>query len=144
MKNIATKKIVLWGSLAGTLAFFVLGSSWTYQYCFQTGHCWRLWEVIEIIMPLFVFVLFVFLFSLITYKMREEVFRAWWNFARWWVPLSIFLTLIMPGSSGGGFGIPSIFDKEFLAFILAALFFIISLVIIVRKSLKLRGEWNKK
>lgn len=72
--------------------------------------------------------------------MREEVFRAWFNFAKWWIPISIFLTLIMPGGSGGGFGIPSIFDKEFLAFVLAALFIIISLIIIITKSLKLRKK----
>jgi len=34
----------------------------------------------------------VFLFSLITYKMREEMFQAWWRFARWFVPVIIVVT----------------------------------------------------
>ncbi|MBI5003526.1 hypothetical protein HZC00_00315 [Candidatus Kaiserbacteria bacterium] len=64
--------------------------------------------------------------------MREEVFRAWLRFAYWWVPLSIVLTLITPGGSGG-FGIPNVIDQETVAFVFASLFSIISLIIIIRK-----------
>src|SRR3989338_2165139 len=27
------------------------------------------------------------IFTFLTYRMRDEVFRAWWNFARWIIPL---------------------------------------------------------
>lgn len=142
MKTMTMKKIIFLGSGAGFILYLIV--MFLRDYCFVRGHCRGLWyflaphtDSIESFLFLFPF---IFLFSLITHKMREEVFRAWFNFAKWWIPISIFLTLIMPGGSGGGFGIPSIFDKEFLAFVLAALFIIISLIIIITKSLKLRKK----
>ncbi|MEK7068888.1 MAG: hypothetical protein AAB947_00735 [Patescibacteria group bacterium] len=78
----------------------------------------------------------LFLFSLITYKMREKVFRAWLHFAYWWVPLSIVLTFLSRG--GGGFGMPNVFDQEFVAFVFSALFFIVSLLIIAWKYIATR------
>ncbi len=41
----------------------------------------------------------LFLFSLITYKMSEGVFQAWWRFARVFVPLAMFLILITPANT---------------------------------------------
>jgi len=37
----------------------------------------------------FIFLIPIFIFSLITYKMREEVFQSWWRFARWFAPVII-------------------------------------------------------
>lgn len=137
-----TKKIVLW---VGLIAFFcgvgILFANdyggFSCHYYTANGHTVKYCETgFFTLLPLAT----TFLLSLITYKMRDEVFLAWLRFAYWWIPLSMFFTLITPGSSGGGFGIPSVFDKEFLAFILSALFFIISLVIIVRKALTLRNK----
>ena len=72
------------------------------------------------------------LLSLITYKMRDEVFRAWWRFARWWVPVIIVVTLLLENAGGGGtLGM----NKDFTAFILIILYSILiitSLVKIVR------------
>lgn len=79
----------------------------------------------------------ILIFSLLTYKMHERVFRTWLRFAYWWVPLSIILTLITPDGSGG-WGIPSVIDRGFVAFIFAALFTIISLIIIVWKFVATR------
>ena len=42
--------------------------------------------------------------SLVTYKMRDEVFHAWWNFARWLVPVIIVATLLLNSASDGGGG----------------------------------------
>ena len=44
----------------------------------------------------------LFLLSLITYRMKDEVFRAWWRFARWWVPVIIAVTLFVQNAGGGG------------------------------------------
>lgn len=82
-------------------------------------------------MLLFVFP-FVFLFSIITYFLKESVFRSWVNFAKWWVPLQIFLVLITPESSGGYF--VSLIDKQFVAIILSGVFATISLIIVIWKS----------
>lgn len=37
-----------------------------------------------------------FIFTLITYKMRDEVYRAWLRFSLIWVPLSMFLIFLAP------------------------------------------------
>ncbi len=45
----------------------------------------------------------IFFLSLITYRMKEEIFRAWWNFARWLVPVIIIATItiqFMPRNGG--------------------------------------------
>ena len=77
----------------------------------------------------------VFLFSLITYPLREETFRSWLRFAKWWVPMSMLLVLITPDGQGGGY-MPSLIDKQVVAFLTSVVFIIISTVIIVYRSLK--------
>lgn len=95
--------------------------------------CWSSFKDIKDIVDPFIFLFpLILLFSLLTYKMREEVFRSWLHFAYWWVPLSIILTLITPDGSGG-WGIPNVIDRGFVAFIFAALFTIISLIVIAWK-----------
>lgn len=91
--------------------------------------------VFLIAMLLYVFP-FVFLFSLITYYLPEAVFRAWVNFAKWWVPIQILLVYLTPESSGGYFVV--LMDKQFAAIILSGLFVLISLGIIVWKSIAAR------
>lgn len=84
------------------------------------------------------------LLSLITYKMREEVFRAWWGFARWWVPVIIVVTLLLQNAGGGGGigiggAVSGAFDVLFLG-IFYAILVITSLVKIVRAYLKTKGS----
>lgn len=43
--------------------------------------------------------LFVFLFSLITYKMKEKVFQAWFRFTRMFLPVALVLILLAPSYS---------------------------------------------
>jgi hypothetical protein len=51
----------------------------------------------------------VFIFSLITYKLPEQVFRYWWKFAVWFVPLIIVATTWVDTlHSGGGWGTPDL------------------------------------
>ncbi len=117
------------------LSFFLFNEKWCYvgticntmeRYASQNL------TILYYLIPL------ILLFSLLTYKMHEKVFRAWISFAYWWVPLSIVLTLLAGGGSGGGFGMPNVFDREFVAFIFSALFFIISLIIILWKYVATR------
>jgi len=67
------------------------------------------------------------LFSLITYRMKDDVFTTWIGFAKWWVPLTIFLTLIALGSDGSFFPV----DKGRIAFVMTALFTALSFCIVV-------------
>lgn len=86
--------------------------------------------------------LLLFLFSLITYKMRDEVFHEWWNFARWWVPIIIFTTLCIenigiggryPMANGSSLSVYYIYHAQFLIYtILYATLVVTSIVKIVR------------
>lgn len=77
----------------------------------------------------------LFLFSLITYKMREEVFQSWFRFARIYIPASIALILLAPSYSSNWM-FP--YDKGRAAFLFSSLFIIISIVkiILARRPLK--------
>ena len=81
----------------------------------------------------------VFLFSLVTYFLREEVFQVWMRFAKWWIPLSIFFVLIMPDGQGGGY-MPSLIDKQTIAFLMSSIFILVSLTKIISKSIELRKK----
>ncbi len=78
--------------------------------------------------------LVVFPFSLITYKMREEVFEAWRDFSYWWIPLSIFLVLITPE----GNSVIMSWGKEIPAIGMSALYVLISVIIIMYKYRSLK------
>ena len=81
----------------------------------------------------------IFILSLITYKMQDEVFRAWWGFARWWVPVIIAVTLFLQNAGGGGgWGLGSGGFDILILSIFYAIFVITSLVKIVRAYLKTR------
>ncbi len=38
----------------------------------------------------------LFIFSFVTYRMREEIYQAWFRFTRWWIPLSMLAIFIAP------------------------------------------------
>lgn len=109
MKNFGTKKNVL--SVSGIVTLFILflfmlGS----DFCYTNPACYgftksRVFDALndDNVMITFIFIP-LFLLSLITYRMPDDVFRAWWNFARFMVPIIVLATLLvnmMP--SGGGF-----------------------------------------
>jgi hypothetical protein len=128
MKNWGTKRGVLLVGLVGTLligALFVLAAT---DFCYQSNPCTSFfvnvhpWSLVSYIF----FTPLVFLLSLLTYRMHDEVFRAWWNFARFMVPIIMLATLLvnmMP--SGGGF-----FNMDGLIylFVIAPLYAILILV----------------
>jgi len=91
--------------------------------------CRKTADLIQMIFGIFPF---VFLFSLITYKMRDEVFQAWWRFARFFVPVIMLVTfLINSRSRSGGMGISGAIAGSFDMFIIGlfyAIFIITSLV----------------
>lgn len=72
---------------------------------------------------------FIFLLSLITYKLRDDVFRAWWGFVRWWSLIIIAVTIGLSNLSGGGtLGM----NNDFTAFILIILYSILGIVSLVK------------
>ncbi len=84
---------------------------------------------------------FVFLFSLITYFLKEEIFHAWSKFTYVWVPISMFLVFIIPRGGGNG-AFPSLIDNQLMAILMSGLFVIISIIMIIWLSVKY--YWFKK
>lgn len=75
----------------------------------------------------------------ILYFLREEVFRSWFRLMKWYTPFAT-ISVILSNGSHGGWGIGNIFAPEFVIMWSAGLFFVISLILIVYKSYRLRKE----
>ena len=83
--------------------------------------------------------------SLILLFLRREVFMAWVKFAAVGFPLMLAILLYTYNNkpTSGGFGLAGLISDEMLATVfLPALFFIISLVVIIVKSRKLRKSFS--
>ncbi len=143
MKNLGTKKNILrillsYLLLVGIFVSYALISSCpTGQYCNKTIGGF-LGLVIVILAPL----LIVLPFSLVTYKMRDEVFEHWRNFSLWYIPTLIVLTQIVVNgeSAGGGFGgVVSSWFMGILILFLVIIYILTSITLIVKK----RAEFKK-
>lgn len=128
-----TKKNVFLLAIGGTIIFFLSAFQKEIGFC---GHIYNnCWDIIDLIWPPFmIFLPFAFL-SLLTYRMRDEIFRAWTAFAVWWVPLSMFVTFIAPEEIRGSISVPV---KWPIAVLCAGVFLLVSLVIILWKHYSLK------
>jgi hypothetical protein len=80
----------------------------------------------------------LFFFSLITYFMRDEVFKLWVKFALPATATSMLLIFLTKDSTPGGFGPQIAFGKGDVALATTALFVLISIGIIVFALIKNR------
>lgn len=135
-----SKKNVLVISTIGSLIFFVwdyIGNSSLCNFLFaegRLGSCPFTLASLEVLLIPFIPLLIL---SLITFKMREEVYHAWFRFARWWVPLSIVLIFISPEYSADQmFRI----EKGSVALLTSVIFIIVSVILIVWKYFAMRGK----
>jgi len=85
----------------------------------------------DMITSLLSFALPLTVFSLITYKMRDEVYRAWLRFSHWWIPLSFALVLF--SSSYKPANIVGISNQTFFGVLAWGLYIIISIALIIWK-----------
>ena len=126
MKNLLTKKNVLVCSsfyVFYLVIIFAFGGK-----CYNVHWCHAyLNNLLNLIAIVFLPFLPLFLFSLITYFMRNEVYQAWWKLTRFWIPLSIFLVLLMPEDNGAFLPI----DKGHVAILMSGLFAVLSTIIIL-------------
>src|SRR3989338_6971429 len=112
MKNFVTKKNISLAALALLGVFFVITNPIMFGLCqsistYDTGTKYCNYSVVDIVpegISLLIFFLSssFFILTLITYKMREEVFHAWWSFARWFAPVIIIVTVLQSMQGGGG------------------------------------------
>jgi uncharacterized membrane protein len=73
--------------------------------------------------------------------MKDEVFLAWFNFAKWWVPVIIGVTLwVENAGGGGGWGMNGgAFDAFFIG-IFYFIFIIVSIIKIARAYMRTREK----
>lgn len=75
----------------------------------------------------------LFFLSLITYRMKEEVFQAWWGFAWWWVLVIIAVTLFLQNAGGGGgIGISGAVSGAFDVLVIGILYVILVVTSLVK------------
>lgn len=131
-----TKKTVLMTSFILSVASVASLFSTQIHLCppFSYGRCVDFFDAFFIIsfpiIPLFIF-------SLITYKMKDDVFRLWWKFAGIWTLLSMSAIIAAPEYSGN---ILSPIEKGSVALFFAGMFVLISTILIIYKSLSLRKK----
>lgn len=90
---------------------------------------------LELINPLYTFSLFFFAPTLCLLFVRKQIFSAWLKFAMWWLPLSAIVIAVTPSTSNSWMPLYFI-GKDTVTLIMASLFTIISLVIILLKSMR--------
>lgn len=90
------------------------------------------------VIGLFLIAIIIFLFPL--YFLKEGVYLSWRKFALWYLPIAIIFILLVGGSGSGGFNPGYGFDTESLTFFFSGLFAVISLILIIYKSIALRGK----
>jgi hypothetical protein len=78
----------------------------------------------------------LFFFSLITYFMKEEVFRAWLRFSTIWVPLTMVCTLLAPDYSQSLLPIV----KGSVSFFMSLAYSVLSVIIILTKMYTTREK----
>lgn len=138
-----TKNKVLIFSLCGTLflsAIIFLGTA----TCYYSNWCVPISSALssKLNSDILSFTLLfpsLFILSVTTYFLHEKVFRAWLHFAYWWIPLSVFFTLVT-SKSGAGWGVGLSWEKGTTSFIFSSLFAIISLLLIIWKYFATRQE----
>jgi hypothetical protein len=79
----------------------------------------------------------VFVISVILLFVRDEIFKSWLIFSAWFLPLSVALIILSPEYS---YDIITPFDKKLTTMWMSSIFAIISLILIIYKSIKLRGK----
>ena len=147
MRNPGTKMNIIIASALAIAAIFVMINPLMFGFCRGvstwgngTKYCYSsITDEIseEFVLSIGSISILLLLFTFFTYRMKEEVFRVWWNFARWMVLIIIFATIaIQFVPSGGGF-----FNMDALIYLLVlaplyAIFILVSLWKIVRMHRK--------
>lgn len=129
------KNKILASFATGTSLLILIRSDLIESYFFENNRGSFLTNNLEFIHNVLLLFPLVLFFSIITYKMPERIFRAWWGFARIAVPVILFLTVVinlkLHHSPGGWMNMDADVDRA--AFLLMYIVFVIgSLIQIAR------------
>ena len=133
--KVLTKRNTLFFGLIGLTISLI--DVFYFSFCAHYTTCDKYFDPIHFVAQLLIIALPTLLISLLTYKMREEVFRAWMIFAIWWVPLTILLTLA--GSSQQSQSLPFPSEKGIIDIGMTLVFTIVSVIIILMKRSSLKS-----
>jgi hypothetical protein len=132
------KNIVLAVSFVLSVILVIVDRIGTVALCggsFYSNCIDRLFDIIF----LSVFIFPIFFFSLLTFFLKEAIFRTWLHFSYWWIPLSIILILISDPSPGHL--APSL--REMAGMVSFGLYVIISLGIIIWKWVRTHDRTHR-
>lgn len=87
--------------------------------------------------PLVTVSFFIFIVSMVLLLVRDEIWRSWFNFSKWYLPLSVVAIALFPSQTHNLF-LTDPFDKKFASLLFSAIFLLVSLLIIAIKSWRLR------
>jgi hypothetical protein len=135
MKNLVAKKNVLIFSIICVFLFLVSGFQKNIGLCGKVYN--QCWDILDLLWPVFSLSLPLVIFSLITYKLPEQVFRSWLNFAFAWIPISLLFIFTTPTTSHS-WAISVGQGREGITLIMGGLFALISLILIACKFFALK------
>jgi len=133
-----TKKKVFIISATG-VALFILGILFLMNDVCSVDtwvRCYDIDEYVDLLATLLMYAIPVFTFSLLTYKMREEVFSSWLLFTYVWIPFSFAVVLF--SSSRQSANIVGLSDQAIFGVFTWGLYILISLIIIIWKYFSTR------
>ncbi len=139
--SIATqRRCILVGSgviTAIQIGVLILGFEFT-SYCINTDWCNYFFEQAGALsyVAYLAWVPLVFILSLVVMNLPEKVFKTWFWFSLCWILGSTALSVFIPNDMGSGF--VSVPVKFYTIMALDALYFLVSIVVILVKSQKAR------
>jgi len=93
-----------------------------------------------LITPFFLGMPALFLVSFILLFTRKSIYFSWRKFARWAIPIGAIILFLVPADSPGGWISGPDLTKETASWGVSIAFLLISLIIIVRKSLQKKNK----
>lgn len=133
-KFLTKKNVLIFSSVAVTSLLFlkILGPS---KLCSIHGNCLHTFsQTVIYLYPIFA----TWLSIILLYKMQDNIFHFWINFAKWWLIGTLLLIFLLPDGEGGGWAIPMLPYNKIFALYSSELFFFTSLVLIVWKYIQHR------
>lgn len=139
MEHKKNSRYLVLSSLLGVSGGLLLMYSPLWDWCESVVYCETSFLDEVLAQPLFLFSLSVLICSGILFFLREEIFRSWTRFAKWYLLVSAGV-LLFGSFDGGGYISMGLDDRESVTWFLAGFFLFISLVLIVWKWFTLRGK----
>jgi|SRR3989344_5186280 len=124
------KRIIFWVSLFFSLMYLIMVVLVTNYSCEKFFFCEDAYSLLIYLIK-FTFPL-LFLFSVITYRMKEVVINRWLKFVYIWVPLTVILVFLAPEYDSSLLPL----EKGTVALTMSGLFVFISLLIILVSYLR--------